>query len=302
MLTSSFIKEKARQFGADMCGIGDIRLFEGTDPQRDPRNICPKAKSVIGFVFRVPKGLYYAMEQAHQYLNYTALGVKYIDEEMAEMFLLRMAGFIENEGYDACVQRNVCNLRIPGDKTQNPEVVDTYELWSEPVAPGKVQPDVIMDFTQAARICGLGSAGKRGNLLTREFGPFVRTAFIVTDAPLEFDEPFTDELCDDCGLCAASCPGHALDGGYDFWQCSVYYRGAGRSNPYITEDFLKDHPEREAILDGTKRFDAESARQLYPKLDFLPSRSTGYAPCICSKACDIACYRHLMEVKNHDKA
>ena len=71
MLTSSFIKEKAKAFGADLCGIGDIRLFEGTDPQRDPRNICPKAKSVIGFAFRVPKGLYYGMEQANQYLNYT---------------------------------------------------------------------------------------------------------------------------------------------------------------------------------------------------------------------------------------
>ena len=34
MLTSALIKEKAKQYGADLCGIGDIKLFEGTDPQR----------------------------------------------------------------------------------------------------------------------------------------------------------------------------------------------------------------------------------------------------------------------------
>ena len=98
MLTSNYIKEKARQFGADLCGIGDISLFEGCDPQRDPRKICPKAKVVIGFAFRVPKGLYAAMEHGNQFLNYTQMGVKYIDEQMAEMFLLRLAAVIENEG------------------------------------------------------------------------------------------------------------------------------------------------------------------------------------------------------------
>lgn len=297
MLTSTYIKERAREYGADLCGVGDIHLFEGTPPQRDPRRICPKARAVIGFAFRVPKGLYYGMEHANQFLNYTAIGVKYMDEELAEMFLLRMAALIEDEGYDACTQRNVCNLKIRGDKTQNPEVIDTYELQAEAVAPDKPVPDVIMDFTQAAAVCGIGSPSRRGGVLTREFGPFIRLAFIVTDAPLEPDEPFRGQLCDGCGLCEAACPGHAISpDGLDSWQCSVYYRGAHRSNPYITDAFLAENPEREAILDGKKRFDAVSARALYPALDFLPSRSTGYAPCICGRRCDIACYEHLMGV------
>lgn len=298
MLTSAFIKEKARQFGADLCGIGDIALFEGCHPQRDPRKICPKAKTVIGFAFRVPKGLYAGMETANQFLNYTSLGVKYIDEELAEMFLLRMAGYIENEGYDACVQRNVSNLKIKGDKTQNPELIDTYELsHAEAVAPGLPVPDIIMDFGQAAEICGIGCRSKKGSVLTKKYGPFVRLAFIVTDAPLEVDAPFAGQLCDGCMECAKACPGHAIDeNGLDTWTCSVYYRGAHESNPYITEEFLKGNPDREAILKGEKRFDAESARKLYRELDFLPSRSTGYAPCICGKKCDIACYKHIMGV------
>ena len=35
-----------------------------------------------------------------------------------------MGGMIENEGYDACLQKAIPNLRIKGDKNTNPEVVD----------------------------------------------------------------------------------------------------------------------------------------------------------------------------------
>ena len=40
----------------------------------------------------------------------------------------------------------------------------------------------------------------------------------------------------------------------------------------------------------------EKTLPLIRELDFLPSRSTGYAPCICGKKCDIACYKHIMGV------
>lgn len=298
MLTSQLIKERAKLFGADLCGIAPISRFCGVNPQRDPKSILPNATCVLGFGFRVPRGLYYTMEQGTQYNNYVNLGVKYIDEEFAEIFLLKMAGVIENAGYDACVQRNVSNLKIKGDKTQNPEVLDTYELqFAEAVAPGKTVPDVILDFPYAAQACGLGCVSCRGTVLTREYGPFVRFVFIVTDAPLDVDPAFEENLCDRCGACAESCPGHAIDveTGLDTWQCSVYYRGAHKSNPYLQDDVLKDHPHREEILNGDYRFDAESARAIYPQLDFLPSKSTGYAPCLCGKKCDIACYTHLKE-------
>ena len=61
----------------------------------------------------------------------------------------------------------------------------------------------------------------------------------------------------------------------------------------MTDDFLKDNPEREAILNGDKRFDAESARKIFNEIDFLPNTNWGYAPCLCGKACDVICYKHL---------
>ena len=292
-MTSEFIKQKAIELGATVCRIG--RIYDEENPQKDPKSILPNAKAIIGFGFAVPKGIYMAMDRGNQYYTYTTLGVKYFDEEMAEIFLLKIGGMIENEGYDACLQKAVPNLRIKGDKTTNPEVVDTYELiYAEAVEDGKPVPDVIIDFGKAAKACGLGETGLSGKIINKEYGPFMRYCFIITDMPLEFDEPLNESVCDKCGACIEACPGNAISNeGLDTWQCSGYYKGAHKSNPFITDDFLKNNPERDAVLNGEKRFDAESAREIYKEMDFLPNTQWGYAPCLCGKKCDIACYNHL---------
>lgn len=293
MLTGEAIKKKARELGATVCRIG--RVYEEDNPQRDPKMILPDAKCIIGFGFLVPKALYKTMDRGNQFYTYTTVGVKYTDEEMAEIFLLKMGGMIENEGYDACLQKAIPNLRIKGDKTTNPEVLDTYELvHAEAVEQGKPVPDVIIDFGKAAKACGLGDVGLNGKIINREYGPFMRYCFIITDAPLECDEPLSEAICDKCGECIRACPGNAVsENGLDTWQCAVYYKGAHRSNPFITDDFLKDNPEREEILSGKKRFNAQSAREIYKEMNFLPNTQWGYAPCLCGRRCDIACYRHL---------
>ena len=293
MLTAELIKEKARALGATVCGIG--KVYEEENPGRDPKMILPRAKAIIGFGFAIPKGLFMAMDESTQYYTYTTLGVKYLDEEYAEIFLLKMGAMIENEGYDACLQKAIPNLRIKGDKTTNPEVVDTYELiHAVPVAEGKPTPDVIIDFGKAAKSCGIGEVGMSGKIINKKYGPFMRYCFIITDAPLECDEELTESVCDGCGECMKACPGKAIDeNGLDTWQCSVYYKGAHKSNPFITDEFLKDDPEREEILNGEKRFDAESARKIYGELKFLPNTQWGYSPCLCGRKCDVACYKHL---------
>lgn len=295
MLTTEQIVAKAKELGAAVCGVGTLDLFEGENAQRDPRMILPKAKCIIGFGFPVPKGLYRTMEEGNQFYTYTTVGVKYIDEEFFEIFLFKIGSMIEDAGYDACLQRTVPNLRVKGDKTTNPEVIDTYELqFAEAVEAGKPAPDVIIDFGKAARACGIGTMGKSGKVINRTYGPLMRYAFIITDAPLETGAPYEADLCEGCDACAKACPGKAVtENGLDTWQCAVYYRGAHKSNPFMTDDFLRGNPEREAILNGEKRFDAESARALYPDLNFLPRTQWGYAPCLCGKKCDVACYRKL---------
>lgn len=296
-MTSEFIKQKAKEFGASVCGVGDIRHFIGDDPQRNPLSILPKAKCIIGFGIKVPRGLYNAMKDERQFYNYTNLGVKYIDETFAEIFLIKIGRIIEDAGYDACMQRSIPGFKIKGDDSTNPEVARIYQLqFASPVSSDKPVPDVIIDYNKAAEVCGLGKAGLHGKVITPKYGTYMRFVYIITDMPLECDEPFGEGLCDGCGECLKACPGKAIsDAGVDSWQCSVYYRGAHKSNPFMKDDFLADHPEREAILNGEKHFDAEEAKALYPSLKFLPNTHFGYVPCLCGKSCETVCYKHLKE-------
>ncbi len=297
MLSAKEIKEKAASLGAGICGIGDISHFAGDDPQHNPLEILPNAKCIIGFGLPVPRGLYKALETKRQYFNYTNLGVKYTDESFAEIFLFKMGCMIENAGYDACLQRSIPGFRVKGDKSTNPEVSRIYELeFATPVAEGKPAPDVIIDYNKAATVCGLGAVGMHGKIIAPKYGPFMRYVFIITDMPLETDVPFEGTLCDKCGKCLSACPGKAIgEDGVDSWQCSVYYRGAHKTNPFMKPDFLEGNPEKEAIINGEKRFDAESAKALYPHLSFLPQTHFGYVACLCGKACETVCYNHLKE-------
>lgn len=299
MLSAKIIKEKAKELGAVLCGIGDIKYYEGDEKERSPLSILPHAKCIIGCALPVPKGLYRLMESEKQYYNYVNLGVKYIDETFAEIFLLKLGNMIEDEGYDACLQRNIPGMRIKGDKTTNPEVKGVYELkYASPVSKDKPAPEVIIDTKKAARVCGLGTEGLHGKVITREYGTFLRFVYIITDAPLECDEPISGELCDGCGECIKACPGNAIDkNGLDLWQCSVYYRGAHKSNPFMKDDFLKDNPEREKIINGEKRFGKEEAEGIYPSLRFLPETHFGYVPCLCGKKCELVCEKHMKGAK-----
>lgn len=297
-MNAEFIKQKAKEFGATICGIGNPELLCNEHPQHNPFSILPNAKSIIGFGIKVPRGLYNAMDNERQYYNYTNLGVKYIDETFSEIFLLKMGGLIENEGYDACLQRSIPGFKVKGDKTTNPEVNRIYELeFASPVQDGKPAPDVIIDYNKAAVICGLGSIGLHNKVIVPKYGTYMRFIYIITDMELEFDKPFSENLCDGCGECIKACPGNAISlDGVDSWQCSVYYRGAHKSNPFITDEFLKDHPERKAILNAEKKFDKESALEIYDQLKILPNTHLGYVACLCAKKCETVCYKHLKEV------
>ena len=258
MLTRDMIEREAREFGATAFGVGDLRLFEGTDPKRDPKMICPKAAAIVGFGIPVPRGLYKTMKDESQFYTYTTVGVKAIDEEMFEMFLFRLASVIEDEGYDACLQRTVPNLRVKGDKSVNPETIGVYELQhAAPVEAGKPPPDVMIDFGKAAQACGIGRTGRYGKIINRKYGPMMRYAFIITDAPLETNAPLDDDICSGCDSCVRACEAGCINAttGLDTKACWEHY---GKARDYT-----------------------------------LPRTQWGYQACLCGKKCDIACYEHL---------
>ena len=65
----------------------------------------------------------------------------------------------------------------------------------------------------AALTCGFGELGKHGSIINREYGSSFRLACVLTDLPLEPDQPVSfgvDDFCTSCKLCEKACPPDAI--------------------------------------------------------------------------------------------
>jgi epoxyqueuosine reductase len=63
---------------------------------------------------------------------------------------------------------------------------------------------------EAAVRAGLGQIGKHCLVINKRYGSWVAYQSIITDAELEFDEPFTEDICGTCDKCMKNCPTQAL--------------------------------------------------------------------------------------------
>ncbi len=111
-------------------------------------------------------------------------------------------------------------------------------------------------YKTAATCAGLGWIGKSDLLITPEYGPRVRLAAILTDAPFKTAEPITEGRCGNCRLCVDACPNQAIKG-------AAWHRGV----------------EREALLDP---YVCNQKR-----LDYIPAIGRKYACGHCVQACPV---------------
>ena len=277
----------AKENLADLVGFASASAFDENDPIL---KIFPNTKTVIGLAFRVLRGIYRGTEEGTTYYQYTTMGVENMEETIMPMAQLKIANFIESEGYIAVPQRRHQQIMQEKDG-MNPEVA--YDS----IYRGKTAENQ-MNFTDAAVKCGLGEKGLSGALLTDDFGPFVRYCFILTDAEIEADEIVEPHLCDKCGKCISACPGKAIsaDGKLDPWQCAVYYNGAnGTKNPFMPPDAFEGFEDRIEIIAGEAKVTPEKARKILDNIYFYPPAQHAYQCSICGRACDTACYMHLEE-------
>ena len=110
-----------------------------------------------------------------------------------------------------------------------------HQAWALPASIRSDPKNIRGDFqhkTGATR-AGLGWVGKNCQLITKEFGPWIRLGTVLTDAPLPAAEPINKSRCGKCDACVRSCPAGALKGGswtpgieraeiLDAWACDAY--------------------------------------------------------------------------------
>ena len=99
---------------------------------------------------------------------------EYPDEWRGRLYARRVIRFLERRGYRAVLE---------------PELLSKKRM---------------------AQLAGLGNFGKNTLIINPTYGPWIRLRSLVTDAELVPDEPFTEDLCQDCDACVKACPVSAL--------------------------------------------------------------------------------------------
>ena len=282
----NLITECAAKFDADV-----ITFTKASDFDKDDAifKIYPDVKTVIGLGFRVLRGIYRGIEEGTVYYQYTTMGVENLEETVMPFAMLQVANVIASKGYVAIPQRKHQLIMAETEGT-NPEM-DYTDIFRG------VTEEIQMNFEEAAVICGIGEKGIGGRIINKEYGPFIRYCFILTDAQIEPTPKEVYNLCDKCGECIKACPGHAVnDNDVDSWRCAVYYNGAnGSKNPFMPPEAFIDFPDRLDIINGNAQFDEKGAKEILDNIYFYPPAKHFYRTSICGRACDRACYIHLEE-------
>lgn len=310
------VKRAGREAGADVVGIGSLDRYEGAPPPYDARLIYPEAASIIGLVFRIPRGYLRGIEEGTLFYQYPAMGYANINEVSAPAVIRRIACLLEDHGYEGVPIRNFGGTSLISDFDSDPEEDPKFGRnlpFSRPVRPGQQPPDIYIHFRIAAFICGLGEIGFSNVFLTPQFGPRQRFAFLLTEAPLVPD-PIYDgpPLCDKCMKCVAECPGaltaketvnvtvaeHQIEmSKLDPWYCAfAYASGLEELNPFLPPDAFDDIPDGEKILRGEKRPTKDEVIKIWGILGRYYRKPNGYNPATCGgRGCLRACMVHLEE-------
>ena len=188
--------------------------------------------------------------------------------------------------------------------------------YTRPVREGGVAPDLQFHFRLAGVICGLGEIGWSKMLLTPEFGPLQRVAFLFTDAELEPDPIYSGPpLCRRCMACVRECPGHCIPsvhdhnscsasieghtyewGNIDMWRCYAFYTHAGRYyNPFVPKEVFDGNTGSLDLLedfDNKLTADEENVTELYNELEKYFPTWVGYNMAKCG-GCIRACVSML---------
>jgi ferredoxin len=305
LLTSEILKQAAKEYGADLAGVGSVERWDSAPEENDPRTIMPRAKSVVCLGFRIHRGSLRGVEEGTYFSAYTLAGFADINSVIAPVVTRRVASLLEDSGFEAASVMYHSN-RFGGYNIGRAAMREDGSL--------KPKPDGLFNYRVAAVLCGIGEIGHSRLLLTPEFGPAQRVYFIITDAPLEPD-PIIGNICDKCMKCVAECPAKALyaqkqddvnvpgvtcirRGAMDAAKCYVAHWGG--ISPFASDEVLAyskniiDGSETETADGKPRPTTEEIADYLSANIEYTKGAyNFTYGPAVVCAACMRSCLAHL---------
>ncbi len=194
--------------GVDLFGIAPLARFEELPDSKWPTTFLPDAKSVIVIGSQLFETLTRRLTVQRKIGEVSFRDFYDAHNETVTVDLTqtgyRLARFLTNAGHPS--------INVGQDLTDYRTITGAFS------------------FKYAAVAAGLGVIGKNGLLLTPVYGPRVKLSVVLTEAELEADDVFSDDLCGDCTICIRVCPAGALKTpkgdlrpNYDRFVCSSFY-------------------------------------------------------------------------------
>lgn len=175
---SAAIKDFLFDLGADLASFGDITELPADHRRNMPFGIAVALKypsKVIEDIVDMPTQEYF------KYYNDLNEKLDFIVQSAAQK--------ISDMGYNAIAQ--------------------TREYARENALD---EETVLIPHKTIATRAGLGWIGKCALLITKEFGSSVRLSSLLTDIPLQTNQPYNEGKCFNCRLCQQNCPAEAVKG------------------------------------------------------------------------------------------
>jgi epoxyqueuosine reductase QueG len=185
------LRDYARELQLDFIGFGSSGTLTGGPRDTRPTRYLASVKSIISIGYRLN---YAALQNLpasrstymleHDYANRHLDGASHAIARFLEERGFATIGFDAGAGF--------------------------YHEAGKP--PHRFAGDI--SHKHAAVACGLGKFGLNNLVLSRQWGPRIRLATIVTAAELEYDHVFKGNPCPthECEACVKVCPVGALDG------------------------------------------------------------------------------------------
>lgn len=197
MLKSKKLEECISELGFDLCGIADPfnPLLQNAPSGHRPQDYLPSVNSVIVLGLEIidsilqttPSGMY---SKLYDTVN-----------TLLDIGAYKLTKKLENSGFKSIYFT---------------ETTHYATLWEQYNAGLKGFIPAFNHMT-AAVAAGLGTIGVSGVVLTPQYGPRQRWITVLTEAPLSYDAPMTNEMCfgklpkGNCLKCVKACPIGAIN-------------------------------------------------------------------------------------------